>query len=295
MANPLIETSFRMEPTELKLLLFVCSLIHDEDDFYTYGFTVDQAAQALGRKFDDTHQRFYEDLKGWSKNILSRVVILPGFTAYEGDVPKTLYTHFFDSFAYIEGSGRVEVTLKDWLKPYLLNLKSEFTRLAVRDFARLGTFYSLKLFILLHQYRKFGRRKFTLPELRFSLGVEKHEYPRWSDLSERVIKSAVAVIRKADLLEIETILHKRGRAVHEVEFRFYKPGQEERDVTPSPEEQAAIDLRMKHFAEWQTIRKELQGGLGFDPDGEQDELDKEADELLAKRHKAKSEKKPKLG
>lgn len=286
MANPLVETSFNMPPTELKLLVFVCSLIHEEDNFYTYGFTVEAAAKALGRKFDRDHQSFYDDLKDWSKEILSRVVILPGFTAYDGDVPKTLYTHFFDSFAYIEGSGRVEVTLKDWLKPYLLDLKSEFTRIAVRDFARLQSFYGLKLFMLLHQYRKIGRRKFTLAEFRFSMGVEKHEYPRWSDLSERVIKAAIADLRNADLLEVETILHKHGRAVVGVEFRFYKPGQEERNVTPSPEQQAILDRRMQHFAQWQKIRKGLQAELGLDPDEEQENLDQQADEALAKALKA---------
>lgn len=286
MANPLIETSFRMEPHELKLLLFVCSLIHEEDDFFTYGFTVEQAAQALGRKFDRDHQSFYDDLKGWSKEILSRVVVLPGFTAYEGDVPKTLYTHFFDSFAYIEGTGRVEVTLKDWIKPYLLNLKSEFTRIAVRDFARLQSFYGLKLFMLLHQYRKLGRRKFTLPELRFSLGVEKQQYPVWGVFKRDVIDKAIKDLRGADLLEVETILHKRGRAVAEVEFKFYKPGQEERNVTPSPEEQAILDRRMQHFAQWQKIRKGLQAELGLDPDEEQENLDQQADEALAKALKA---------
>ena len=282
MANPLIETSFRMEPHELKLLVFVCSLIHEEDDFFTYGFTVEEAAQAMGRKFDRDHQSFYDDLKGWSKDILSRVVVLPGFTAYEGDVPKTLYTHFFDSFAYIEGSGRVEVTLKDWIRPYLLNLKSEFTRIAVRDFARLQSFYGLKLFMLLHQYRKIGRRKFTLPELRFALGVEKHEYPNWYEFYRRVIQGAITDLRRADLLEVETVLHKRGRAVHEVEFRFYKPGAEVRDVTPTPEEQAILDRRMKHFARWQKLRKGLQAELGLDPDEEQENLDRQADEALAK-------------
>lgn len=282
MANPLVETSFNMEPPELKLLVFVCSLIHEEDDFYTYGFTVEQAADALGRKFDRDHQSFYDDLKGWSKDILSRVVVLPGYTAFEGDVPKTLYTHFFDSFAYIEGSGRVEVTFKDWIKPYLLNLKDEFTRIAVRDFARLQSFYGLKLFMLLHQYRKLGRRKFALPELRFSLGVEKGKYPEWGEFDRRVIKTAINDLRRSDLLEVETVLHKRGRKVHEVEFRFYKPGKTERDVTPSPEEQARMNRRMEHFAQWQELRKGLQGELGFDPDEEQEELDKQADEALEK-------------
>lgn len=286
MANPLIETSFSMPPAELKLLVFVCSLIHDEDEFYTYGFTVEDAAKALGRQFDRDHMRFYDDLISWSTSILTRLVCLPGFVPEEGDAPRTRYTTLFDFFDYKQGEGRVEVGLKDWLKPYLLGLKDEFTRIAVRDFARLQSFYGLKLFMLLHQYRKIGRRKFTLHDLRFSLGIEKHEYPRWSDLSERVIKTAIKDLRNADLLEVETVLHKQGRAVHEVEFRFYKPGQTERDVTPSPEEQARIARRMENFARWQEIRKGLQGELGFDPDDEQEELDLEADKALEKALKA---------
>lgn len=282
MANPLVETSFSMPPTELKLLVFVCSLIHEEDDFYTYGFSVEEAAEALGRKFDRDNQGFYNDLIGWSTSILTRLVCLPGFVPEEGDAPRTRYTTLFDFFDYKQGEGRVEVGLKDWLKPYLLGLKDEFTRIAVRDFARLQSFYGLRLFMLLHQYRKIGRRTFTLAELRFSLGIATHEYPRWSDLSERVIKTAIKDLRNADLLDVATVLHKRGRKVHEVEFRFYKPGVTERDVTPSPEEQARITRRMEHFARWQEIRKGLQGELGFDPDEEQEELNQEADKVLAK-------------
>lgn len=281
MANPLVETSFRMDPNELKLLVFVCSLIHEEDDFYTYGFTVEQAAQALGRKFDRDHMSFYDELFKWSKSIMERAVVLPGFVPEEGDVPRTRITNFFDNFDYVEGEGRVEVTLKGWLKPYLLGLKSEFTRIAIREFARLQSFYGLKLFMLLHQYRKIGRRKFTLPELRFSMGVEKHEYPEWGEFDRRVIKAAINDLRRADLLEVETVLHKRGRKVHEVDFVFYKPGVEERDVTPSPEDQARLTLRMEHFVRWQEIRKGLQQELGLDPEEEQDDLDKRADDALA--------------
>ena len=282
MANPLVETSFRMPPSELKLLVFVCSLIHEEDEFYTYGFTVDQAAQALGRKFDRDHMRFYDDLKEWSKSILTRVVCLPGFTYYEGDAPKTMYTHFFDSFAYVEGQGRVEVTLKDWLKPYLLGLKSEFTRIAVRDFALLQSFYGLKLFMLLHQYRKIGRRTFTLPELRFSLGVEKDEYPEWGEFDRRVIKAAINDLRRADLLVVEPILHKRGRKVHEVEFKFYKPGAVERDATPSPEEQKKAKLIMDNLSLYQKLFSKEQTGLGLDPESEAEDAETRAYEALVK-------------
>lgn len=265
-----------MTPLEFKLLIYLCSLIHEEDDFYTYSVSVADIAKVLGRKVEN----LYEDLIELALAIMRRPVVFRHLVLFEGDSPRQRAVGWFDYFDYIPGEGRIEVAFRPFLKPYLLGLKSEFTRIAVQDVVKLKSFYSFKLYSLLNQYRKIGHRKFTLPELRFSLGIEKREYVVWGIFKRDVLDKAIKELKNLDLLEVETILHKQGRKVAEVEFRFYKPGQAERDVTPTAEEQARMNRRMEHFARWKEIRQGLQGELGFDPDEEQEELDKQADEAL---------------
>lgn len=255
LGNPLIESSFRMEANELKLLIYVCSFIHEEHDFFTYSFTVEQAAKAFGRKYDREHQSFYNDLKRWSKSIVGRTIELPGFIPKKGATPRDRQTTIFDYFDYISGEARVEVVFKNWLKPYLLDLKREFTRIAVREIAQLQSFYGLKLFMLLSQYSKFKRRKFTLKELRFALGVEDEIYPEWGEFDRRVIKIAINDLRRANILEVESIPHKRGRKVFEVEFKFYRPGSE-RDETPSKQEEIEANLMVQNMTRYKEILAE---------------------------------------
>jgi plasmid replication initiation protein len=253
--NPLIESSFRMEANELKLLIFVCSFIHEEHDFFTYSFTVEQAAKAFGRKYDREHQSFYTDLKRWSKSIVGRTIELPDFIPQTGAKPRDRQTTIFDYFDYINGEARVEVVFKNWLKPYLLDLKREFTRIAVREITQLQSFYGLKLFMLLSQYSKFKRRKFALKDLRFALGVEDGIYPEWGEFDRRVIKIAINDLRRANILEVESIPYKRGRKVFEVEFRFYKPGSE-RDETPTKKDQEEAILIAQNMIRFQEILME---------------------------------------
>lgn len=249
--NPLIEASFKLDRMEFRMVMFVASLIHDEHEFYTYSFSVEDFAKAFGRKKDE---HFYGVIRELCQKILKRTLELKAFVPEEGAKPRDRDTVWFRYFDYFEGEGRVEVCLQDFLKPYLLDLKREFTRIAVRDFGLLQSFYGQKLYLLLSQYRKFGARTFTLPELRLAMGVEPHEYPVWYDFRKWVIEAAVNDLRQGDILEVIYEPRRRGRKIHEVTFRFYTPGTETKDVTPTPEESADEALKAANRDLYDRIR-----------------------------------------
>ena len=57
------------------------------------------------------------------------------------------------------------------MKPFLLSLKSHFTTYDVRNILKLPSTYSVRIYELLKQYEKIGKRRFDLQELKEIIGV----------------------------------------------------------------------------------------------------------------------------
>ncbi len=70
-----------------------------------------------------------------------------------------------------EGAKFIDVSFHPEMKPFLLSLKSKFTIYDVRNILKLPSSYSIRIYELLKQYEKIGRRKFELQELKEIIGV----------------------------------------------------------------------------------------------------------------------------
>jgi plasmid replication initiation protein len=74
------------------------------------------------------------------------------------------------------------------LKPFLLELKQRYLVYDIRNILSLTSIYSVRLFELLKQYQKIGKRRFELDELKSLLSIEPNEYALYGHFKERVIK-----------------------------------------------------------------------------------------------------------
>jgi plasmid replication initiation protein len=127
---------------------------------------------------------FYGKVKLWSRKLIGNVLI------FRGEDDEELQVAWLSSAIYRPKSGFVELEFSPKLKPFLLHLKSHFTAYELGNIVTLKHIYSIRMYELLKQYEKIGRRKFSVENLRELLMLENDEYSQFSDFRKRVLKPA---------------------------------------------------------------------------------------------------------
>ncbi|WP_176454315.1 replication initiation protein [Siphonobacter sp. BAB-5385] len=107
------------------------------------------------------------------------------------------------------------------LKPYLLQLKSEYLSISTNYLNQLSSPYSIKLYMVLkHRLRQQTTYpKYTVDELRFMLAIPNDSYKYYSDFKHRVLLRCMEEInRETDIQILDITEVKRQRVTHTVCF-----------------------------------------------------------------------------
>jgi plasmid replication initiation protein len=114
----------------------------------------------------------------------------------------------------------LELCFDPKLKPYLLQLKSQFTAYNLATVLPMRSAYSIRLYELLIQYASIGSRIFDLSELRDLLGVPGTY--RLQDLRRRILDKATEEINQYGAFTVSYALVKEGRSYSSVRFSIVK-------------------------------------------------------------------------
>ena len=89
------------------------------------------------------------------------------------------------------GDGYIEIEISDKLKPYFLEIaKGDFFYYHILNTRVLRSTYSIKLYLLLKSYRRFGKLEIPLEELRNILEINPQEYKLYKNFKARVLETA---------------------------------------------------------------------------------------------------------
>lgn len=221
-ANSIIEAKYKLTQIEQKLILIIASMIHQEDDnlkFYRMN------AKDLLRVLDIDKSKYgsaYEKLKQAIFRIRKRgLAILKPDGGY-------LVINWVASAEYYPKEGIIEFEFSSKLKPYLLQLKKSFTAYRLKNVVQLKSSYSIRIYELLKQYEKIGRRKFELEDLQGKLGVVvwddenkniiERKYPKYNDFKRKVIEVALKELPEKSDIAFDYREIKTGRKVTSLEF-----------------------------------------------------------------------------
>ena len=212
-ANTLIEAKYKMGIEEQRLILYMVSLVEPQDEaFKEYEISV----MDFSKMMNLTPKTQYNKFKQIGKNLTER-----GIWIKEGQ--KTIKLCWLASAAYDEGVGIIKLSFSPYLKPYLLQLKRNFTMYDLKNIMFLKSIYSIRLFELLKQYEKLSQRVFLLDELKNILCVENvKSYENYADLKKRIILVAQQELEeKCDIcFTFEEI--KEGKKVAKLKFFIHK-------------------------------------------------------------------------
>ncbi|MBT2687781.1 replication initiation protein [Bacillus sp. ISL-47] len=206
-SNMLIEANYKLGVVEQKIILCLASNIHPADsDFTTYTLPIKEFTHLLGLKGTPK----YTELRRITKELMQKV--------FEVRISrKVIQVSWLSYVAYNETEGTIDIRFDPFLRPYLLELKREFTSYKLENVVKLKSSYAIRLYELLKQYERLQERMFYLCELRKMLGAEDI-YPAYGNFKQRVLVPAQKELEKKTDISFQIEEIKAGRKVEKVKF-----------------------------------------------------------------------------
>ena len=202
--NDFIEAKYNLTLTELKIIAKLSSMIKkDDDDFKVYKFTANELMEDL--KLNNN----YDDLKEAIRKLLTRLIIIR-------TEQTVLATTFLSSAEYFKNTT-IELSFDKKLKPYLLQLKNNFTMYQFENVIALSSVYAIRIYELCKQYQKIKERIIEIEDLKEILDIEE-KYKKYNDFKKKVLEIAEREINEKTDINISFEEIKTGRKVSAIRF-----------------------------------------------------------------------------
>lgn len=228
-ANKLAEASYTMSLEEKRIVVFMVSLVRKDDkDFQIYRIPITDIRDYLGLSTN----KLYDDIKRVADALMSRVLHIPE------DGGGWLKVGWVSSARYVpKGKKGADVASLDLsfspeLKPYLLQLKEQFSSYALQNVAGLRSFYAIRVYELLNSRRRLKIAVFEIDELKKILKVED-KYGNYADFRIYVLSLSQRELTEKTDLAFDFEETRKGRKVTHVTFhiRENSPTKPPRSIT----------------------------------------------------------------
>lgn len=213
-ANELIQKSrFNLSLQQQKIVLYLISqIMPQDDDFKLYSFTIPEFCRVCGITVESGKN--YQDVKNAIKEIADKSlwIRLPN--------GKSTLVRWIEKPYIDDKSGVIDIRLDADMKPYLLQLKENFTEYEIIYTLHFKSKYSIRLYELcksihyndLEEYH----RRYSIEELRQLLGAES--YTVFKDFRRRVLEPAIDEINEYSDKEVNYQTITQGRKVIGIEL-----------------------------------------------------------------------------
>ena len=214
-SNDLVEGKYRFDIWEMRVFTKTLTMIHkDDEDFRPYRIYLKDIISDFGL---EQNKQSYKFLKEGAEKLARREIRAVASTP---DGEMELLTHIaagVKSFTNNNAGKYIEVSFHPEMKPHLLQLQSQFLMYDIKNILRLQSSFSIRIYELLKQYEKIGKRKFTIDELKDILDVAD-KYPLYANFKQRVIVKAQEDLAKFTDICFTFEEEKKGKAVHSILF-----------------------------------------------------------------------------
>jgi len=149
---------------------------------------------------------------------------------------------------YVEGSGYIEAKFNDDMKPFLLELKRQFTMYRLQNFMQLGSQHSMRMYELIKMREGLRHLCLSVAELREVLCC-KHTYERFSDFRRHVLERARTEITDTCDAYYTYMVERDGRTPVRVRFLIHRHEEDGSPPLTQREEDSSGDDSPR-AAEW---------------------------------------------
>ena len=212
-SNFLIQKSrFSLSLMQQKIMLFLISQISPlDEDFREYTFSIPEFCKITGIDISGGN---YELLKTAILEIVRKRLWI------EKENGEEVTVAWIDKATLKRGDGTIKIRLDEDMKPYLLQLKGNYTTIELIRTLHFKSKYTIRLYELVksihfHELEEY-QREYSLEELRRLLDAEKYE--RWVHFRQRVLDPAVQEINEYSDKNVVWQPIKRGRSIERIRF-----------------------------------------------------------------------------
>jgi plasmid replication initiation protein len=159
----LVNAPYALKKNEIDIVLtLITAITKEDDDFKDYEFTLKELEEKTNRKWQS------KQLEATITALLSKPIKLPNEEIKRGFE----YTPWFSYFKY-DDNGLITCRFDKALKPHLIKLTGRRILSDFRHLLPMKSTYSKRMYLLLKEYAKIGKRTFNIEELQTKvLGLE---------------------------------------------------------------------------------------------------------------------------
>jgi plasmid replication initiation protein len=236
--NPIINAKFDITAVQMKVFLkVVASIDQSGDQMPEINISIKEFQEFVGGKAKNIYTYLHAELTKLRKKDLY----------YEDDRIK-LETNFFSSIVYHKQEAYFTFEFSKNLKPFLLQIKDNFTVLDIRNIMYLDSIYAIRFYEFCKEYERFKTFEFDVEKLKEKFGLTDR-YKNYFDFKLKVINQARSELIKNSELYFDFEEIKLGKKVVRLKFFIHKNklDNDEQADTTNNEKIGEINALVKEF------------------------------------------------
>ncbi len=208
--NAITNARYEYSEMQLDIFLYLLAILRKDKTDGIYEVSVPEMAKLTGKKYN------YQQLRLATEGMGSRM--------FEVSTPKSyIQLWMFQRIEYVHGTGIIEVEFANPIKPYLFDLKDNFTSFQLYAALRLSSKFAKRIYTLCSQWKDKGKTQiFSLDEFKKMLSLlddkGNEQFERLSDFKRYVLDASVKQINQHTDLQIGYSLEKKGRSFKNITF-----------------------------------------------------------------------------
>lgn len=216
-SNALIQKSrFDLTVQQQKILLLLISRIKPEQEaFELTRFTISEICEAIGIEYNGKNNR---DIKEALQRLSDKSMWIKIPSTEDKDAE--VLVRWIAKAVILPNVNYVDILFDEDLKPFLLDLKKQYTQYRLFWTLAMKSKYSIRLYELLKSFENYANNtnqdvQCSLDFLKSSMGID---YERWVDIRRFVIEPALVEINELTDINAGYKAIKTGRSVTRVDF-----------------------------------------------------------------------------
>lgn len=208
--NAITTARYEYSELQLDLFLYLLSMLRKDKIDGVYEIVVKDLSAMTGKEYK------YSYLKKATEEMGSRMFEVSTSKSYE-------QLWMFQRVKYVIGEGRIEIEFANPIKPYLFDLKDNFTSFQLYAALRLSSKYAKRIYTICSQWKDKGQTQtFSLDEFKKMLALlddkGNEQYKQIGQFKQFVLDESVKQINQHTDLQIAYTLQKRGRSFQNITF-----------------------------------------------------------------------------
>ena len=208
--NVITNARHELSAVQLDIYFMLLSKLKPSDNS-RYEIGVKEIEDLTGRQWN------YQQLKDATLGMIGKV-----FEIEEED--GLLQVALMSSAKYLKGQGRIQLTIAEELKPYLVDLKNNFTSFQLFCVLSMTSKYAKWMYVQFSRWKDIGYLSYELEQLKYRLNLKDpkgklpEQYKQWGQFKDNVLEPAIKQINEFSDLRVSYETEKKGKSINKINF-----------------------------------------------------------------------------